>query len=154
MSALAETVFGYYRAMLKSDLKDIRAIEERAYEFPWSKGVFMDCIRAGYHCRVLQLQGSIGAYGIMSVGAEEAHILNLCVSPDWQGKGLARRLLYHLLDLARNDGAHTTFLEVRPSNQTALKLYRAAGFCELGVRPGYYPAGNGREDALIMAKTL
>jgi ribosomal-protein-alanine N-acetyltransferase len=154
VSALAETAIGYHRAMLKSDLKEIRSIEQQTYEFPWSKGIFMDCIKAGYHCRVLQLPGGIGAYGIMSVAAEESHILNLCVCPRWQGRGLARRLLDHLMDLARNYGAATIFLEVRPSNVPALRLYRAAGFNELGTRPGYYPAGNGREDALIMAKTL
>lgn len=154
MSAVPITANGYHRAMLKSDLREIRTIEERNYEFPWSKGIFKDCIKAGYHCRVLQLPDEIGAYGIMSVGAEESHILNLCVHPDWQGRGLARRLLKHLMNLARINGAQTTFLEVRPSNEPALRLYRAAGFCELGVRPNYYPKPNGREDALIMAKTL
>lgn len=140
--------------MLRSDLVEVRDIEQRAYRYPWSKTVFLDCIAAGYQCRVLQTSQGLAGYGILSAAAGEAHLLNLCVCPRWQGRGLSRLLLEHLLQLAARQRVETVFLEVRPSNAAALRLYHQAGFCELGVRPGYYPAPGGREDALLMAKTL
>lgn len=142
------------RAMCEADLSDIMAIEQSAYRFPWSRTIFRDCIRVGYYCQVLEEQDHILAYGIMSTVLDEAHILNLCVRPALQKRGLARRMLEHLIELAHRDGAKTLFLEVRPSNQAALRLYTAAGFCELGRRRNYYPAEQGREDALLMAKAL
>lgn len=140
--------------MQKADLKDVVSIENRAYPYPWSKGIFADCLRVGYHCRVMDISGFIGSYGIMSVAAQESHILNLCVRPEWRGHGLARRMLEHLLERAHSAGSQTMFLEVRPSNQQAIRLYQSSGFCEVGVRPAYYPGRSGREDALVMAKTL
>lgn len=142
------------RAMCESDLTAIMEIEQSAYRFPWSRGIFRDCIRVGYCCQVLEEQEQILAYGIMSAVLDEAHILNLCVRPTLQKRGLARQMLEHLCALAQRDGAQTLFLEVRPSNQAALRLYTAAGFCELGRRRDYYPAEQGREDALLMARTL
>ena len=129
-------------------------IEKRAYPYPWSKGVFKDCLNAGYCCQLIETQGIAVGYGVLSVALDEAHLLNLCIDPDWQGQGLARHLLWHLCELAGAYGAGALFLEVRPSNTTALRLYRNAGFCEVGTRRGYYPATRGREDALIMALTL
>lgn len=155
MSALREPRLGQFRQMLYADLKEIISIEKRAYEFAWTESIFRDCIRVGYHCRVLETPHSfIQAYGVMSAAAGEAHILNLCVRPELQGRGLARQVLAHLLDLARAVQVRTMFLEVRPSNTSAARLYAAAGFCEIGVRLGYYPAVRGREDALVMAKEL
>lgn len=140
--------------MVPADLGVVARIEKRAYTAPWSKGVFKDCLNVGHCCQVLEHQGQVVAYGIISVAAGEAHLLNLCVSPDWQGRGLARRLLNHFLALASVYGAQTLFLEVRPSNTVARELYHTNGFCEVGIRPRYYPAPNGREDALIMAIEL
>ena len=153
MSALIDNT-PRFRAMLESDLVEVMAIELSAYPFPWTKTIFRDCIRIGYCCEVLENHGRMDAYGVMSICANEAHILNLCVRPELHGHGLARLILEHLIDCAYTDGARTTFLEVRPSNTAALKLYTAAGFCELGKRPDYYPAEQGREDALLMAKEL
>lgn len=140
--------------MLRSDLAAVTRIEKRAYRFPWSRGVFKDCLNAGYCCQVLEIHGRPVAYGILSVALDEAHLLNLCVCPDWQGRGLARMLLGHLIGLARAYSVTTLFLEVRSSNAAALHLYQSCGFCEVGLRRGYYPAAAGREDAVIMAKTL
>jgi len=141
--------------MLFTDLKEVLAIEKRAYEFPWTEGIFRDCIRVGYLCQILETpHGFIQAYGVMSVAVEEAHILNLCVRPELQGRGLARRMLDHLLGWARAEQIQTVFLEVRVSNARALQLYVSAGFCEVGLRLGYYPSTSGREDALVMAKEL
>ena len=146
-----------FRRMLYADLREILLIENRAYQFSWSEGIFRDCLRADYHCRVLAVPngGLIQGYGVMSAAVGEAHIFNLCVRPEWQGHGLARRMLQHLLEIARAEAVKTVFLEVRASNAPALRLYSAAGFCEIGQRPGYYPAPKGRrEDALVMAKEL
>lgn len=142
------------RPMVSGDLGAITRIEKRAYPSPWSKGVFKDCLNVGHCCQVLECQGQVVAYGILSVAAGEGHVLNLCVAPDWQGRGLARRMLQHLIALAELYGAQTLFLEVRPSNTIARHLYRSSGFCEVGTRHGYYPAPGGREDALIMAREL
>lgn len=154
MSAALQDLPLSFRAMRSSDLATVIDVEVRAYPFPWTETIFRDCIRAGYYCRVLEIQAQIEAYGIMSIGASEAHILNLCVRPESQGRGLARHMLAHLLDLARAKVARTAFLEVRLSNTRALALYRRAGFCEVGLRRGYYPDHWGREDALVMAKEL
>ena len=155
MSALREPRIGQFRRMLFADLREIVLIEKRSYDFSWTEGIFRDCIRAGYHCRVLEIpHGFIQAYGVMSAAVGEAHILNLCVRPELQGRGLSRQVLDHLLDLARDVQVRTVFLEVRLSNNRASQLYASAGFCEIGVRPGYYPAIKGREDALVMAKEL
>ncbi|NJN46240.1 MAG: ribosomal protein S18-alanine N-acetyltransferase [Candidatus Competibacteraceae bacterium] len=136
------------------DLEEVMTIETQAYPFPWTEGIIRDCLRIGYRCRILEIQGRIEAYGILSVGAGEAHILNLCVRPESCGQGLAHSMLNHLLDVARINTAMTIFLEVRPSNPRAVRLYQRAGFCEVGVRKDYYPAASGREDALVMAKEL
>ena len=154
MSAILKQTGTYLRPMKEADLALIMRIERRAYEYPWSEGIFRDCLRVGYHCWVYVQGGMIEAYGVMSIGAGEAHILNLCVNPESQRQGLGRKVLAHLLGQALRLKADTALLEVRPSNHAALALYRSMGFNEVGVRKEYYPAGNGREDALILAKCL
>jgi len=142
------------RPMTEADLPRVMEIERAAYEFPWTEGIFRDCLRVGYCCWVLEEAGRLRGYGIMSVGAGEAHLLNLCIAPEAQRRGLGRRLLRHLLALARYHGAATVLLEVRKSNRRALRLYRGMGFREIGLRRGYYPAAQGREDALVLARRL
>lgn len=155
MNALREPGVGQFRSMLYTDLKEVLSIEKRAHEFAWTEGILRDCLRAGYRCRVLEIPHSfIQSYAVMSVAVGEAHILNLSVRPELQGRGLARRMLDHLLESARFLEVKTVFLEVRPSNERAVRLYAATGFCEIGLRLGYYPAIGGREDALVMAKEL
>jgi [ribosomal protein S18]-alanine N-acetyltransferase len=155
MNALREPRIGQFRRMLHTDLREVLRIERRSYEYTWTEGIFRDCIRAGYHCRVLETpHGFIQSYGVLSTAAGEAHLLNLCVRPELQGRGLSRRMLDHLLELARTSQVQTVFLEVRPSNVRAIQLYDSAGFHEIGYRPGYYPAVRGREDALVMAREL
>jgi len=140
--------------MCESDLDAVMAIELRAYPFPWTRGIFRDCLLAGYYCLVLDVGGSVTAYGIMSVAAGEAHLLNLCVHPNAQRLGYGRRLLGALMLRAAEVGADKIFLEVRPSNQVALRLYASVGFEQIGIRPAYYQAENGREDAVILAAAL
>ena len=154
MSAVAATIPLRFRTMSHADLRTVMAIERSAYAFPWSEIIFRDCMRVGYRCRLLEMYSRIEAYAVMSIGAGEAHVLNLCVRTESQRRGLARRLLDHLLELARANAVHTVFLEVRSSNKRAIALYHALGFCEIGWRKGYYPALGGREDALVMAREL
>ncbi len=142
------------RSMCRGDLVQVAAIEKSAYEFSWTPGIFRDCLRAGHACWVLDRGDEILGYGVLSTGAGEAHVLNVCVAPAHQGQGHGRRLLRRLLDTARWYGAERVFLEVRPSNVAAQTLYESAGFNEIGRRPDYYPARRGREDAIVMAMDL
>lgn len=154
MSAIPKDTTPQLRPMREQDLPRVVAVEQRSYEFPWSTGVFGDCLRVGYCCWVLADGDRPCGHGIMAVAADEAHVLNVCVDPDYRRRGLARRLLGHLLAIATDRGAQIVFLEVRPSNTAAIDLYRQAGFSQIAMRRGYYPAAVGREDALVLGKTL
>jgi [ribosomal protein S18]-alanine N-acetyltransferase len=154
MSAVLKQLAPELRAMRDTDIEQVAALEVASYEFPWNAGIFRDCLRAGYGCWVLEEEGRIIGYALLSVAAGEAHILNLCIAPGHQRRGLGRRLLLRLLDLARWHRAERVFLEVRPSNEAAIALYRQEGFNEIGTRPRYYPARHGREDAVVMAMEL
>lgn len=143
-----------FRPMIENDLDDVIAIEESVYPYPWTRGIFHDCIKVGYLCRVLQDKGKIVAYSIMSVAVEEAHLLTIVVPEDEQGKGYGKRMLNEMIRLAIKGEANTMYLEVRTSNETAIQLYHQRGFNELGIRNNYYPAEHGREDALIFALDL
>ncbi len=140
------------RPMLESDIADILQIECAAYAFPWNRNIFRGCLRDDYCCRVVEMDGEIAGYAIMSMGKDEAHLLNLCVEPDRHGMGLGDQLLKFVLDFARKHKAVSTFLEVRPSNMAARRFYERRGFVEVGTRTNYYPAQFGREDAIIMAR--
>nr|WP_281177432.1 ribosomal protein S18-alanine N-acetyltransferase [Pseudoxanthomonas dokdonensis] len=142
------------RPLRESDLDAVMAIELRAYPFPWTRGIFRDCLKAGYPSWALLEHGLLIGYGLISVAADEAHILNVCVAPERQGRGLGRQLLRALVQLAREHRAGRVFLEVRPSNPGAITLYHSEGFNEIGRRPRYYPSHDGREDALVMAIEL
>lgn len=142
------------RPMREDDLDEVMRIEVRAYPFPWTQGIFRDCLRAGYYCCLAELDGEVIGYGIMSVGAGEAHVLNLCVAERHRCKGLGASLLEHLMEFAAASGAEDIFLEVRPSNTPALHLYRTHGFTQIGIRRGYYQAVNGREDAVVLRRQL
>ena len=132
----------------------IGTMERRNYDFPWTDGIFRDCLKAGYLCQMVSLEDDLIGYGIMQSAADEAHILNLCIDEPWQRQGFARLLLDHLIILAGERRAQTVFLEVRPSNPRAVSLYNHAGFNEVGLRKGYYDSANGREDAIVMARNL
>jgi len=142
------------RPMKLADLSKVMDIELRAYPFPWAVGVFRDCLRAGYVAQILEYEHTPIGHGVISVAAEEAHLLNLSIDPDYQAKGYGRYLLRALMDLAYQRGARRVFLEARPSNAPALALYYSEGFNEIGLRRRYYPAIPEREDALVMAVEL
>lgn len=137
--------------MTPADLDQVAANETRAYDFPWSRRVFGDCLDEGHECWVATAGGVLVGHGVLSVGAGEAQLLNVCVIPDAQGAGHGRSLAAHLIERADAAGAGRVFLEVRISNRVAMTLYDALGFKEVGRRRGYYPTEHGREDALVMA---
>ena len=138
-------------AMAEAELDEVLAIERAVYEYPWSWGNFNDSMRAGYGCWTCRLGSELVGYFILMVAAEEAHLLNLSIAARFQRQGHGRWLLEQALRLARDQGARLLFLEVRPSNPGARQLYASRGFREIGRRRDYYPAHNGREDALVMA---
>ena len=141
--------------MTSADLPAVSDIEAGAYRFPWSEQVFRSCLRAGYTCRVAAEDDRVRGYGIVSLAANEAHLLNLCIDPAEQGRGWGGWLLRHLFGIVRIRHAERMFLEVRPSNRPAVRLYEGHGFVHVGTRRGYYPAvSGGREDARVYALSL
>ena len=142
------------RTMTPSDLARVADIERRSYEFPWSHGVFRDCLLAGYTCVVLDRGEELVGYSILSVAAGEAHILNLCVDPNARALGYGDRLVEEILNRAKAVSVKQVFLEVRPSNVHAVSLYRKKGFRQIAERPAYYQAHDGREDAAVLSLLL
>ncbi len=142
------------RTMHYSDLKQVIAVEKKAYPHPWTLGIFRDCLRIGYNAWVMTLDRVVIGYGIVMLSPGEAHLLNVCVDPEYQGKGLGRYLLRYLIEKSNKTDVDMVMLEVRRSNEQAQQLYQSEGFHELGVRKAYYPAEEGREDAIILAKYL
>ena len=143
-----------YRRMTAAALDAVIAIEDAIYPHPWTRGNFADSIAAGYHCWIVECGGAMAGYVVVAVAAGEAHLLNLSVAAPWQRRGIGREVLGFALKLARDYGARKILLEVRPSNTAALALYAAGGFSEIGVRRGYYPAGDAREDAIVLQLEL
>ncbi|MCW8906219.1 MAG: ribosomal protein S18-alanine N-acetyltransferase [Sedimenticola sp.] len=154
MSAILKDPLLQLKKLREDDLDAIMAVELRCYQHPWTAGIFRDSLRVGYSCWGCFLGQQLLGYGIMSVAAGEAHLLNICVDPRYRGQGLARRLIQRLISQARERDADTLFLEVRVSNRVAQGLYGSLGFNEIGQRRGYYPASGGREDAILFAKVL
>lgn len=142
------------REMRQGDLPRVASIEREAYEFPWSFGIFRDCLLAGYPSVVTEYRGEVVAYAIMAVAAGEAHLLNLCVARACRRVGHARRLLDAVIERAIQAGAERMHLEVRPSNHAALALYATYGFERVGLRRHYYRASSGNEDAVLLARNL
>jgi len=144
------------RTMRWDDLDRVLAIERAAYNFPWTRGNFVDSLAAGYLAEMLvdDRLGLVG-YIVAMAGVDEMHLLNLTVAPAQQRRGHARRLLDVLEARCRDQGLAKLWLEVRASNQRARQIYARRGFAEVGQRPGYYPAGkSAREDAIVMSLAL
>ena len=142
------------RSMQDADIAQVLRIERLSYAFPWTEGIFRDCLRVNYICRVAEIGVVTVAYGILSVAAGEAHLLNLCVADAYRCRGIGRRLLVHLLLAAGEAGAKEAFLEARPSNTCAIRLYQSLGFTQIGMRRGYYQAADGREDAIVLKRRI
>jgi ribosomal-protein-alanine N-acetyltransferase len=153
MSALADRV-PHIRALEETDLDRVMQIEDKVYTHPWTRGNFIDSLKAGYSCRVMEIDGEVIGYGVLMIAAHEAHLLNLSVARDWQRRGYGRSLLSYFIDLSRRSDAMQLFLEVRLSNAVGRNLYSSTGFFPVAVRPGYYPSEHGREDAIMMGLNL
>ncbi|MEJ0007278.1 MAG: ribosomal protein S18-alanine N-acetyltransferase [Steroidobacteraceae bacterium] len=142
------------RPMRDADVAEVIGIERASYQFPWTEGIFHDCLRVAYLCRVAVQNHQIIGYAVMSMGAGEAHILNLCVRADRRRTAVGRTLIRYLLAQAEDAGMVEAFLEVRPSNAIAMLLYQSLGFEQIGTRRGYYQAVEGREDAAVLRLRL
>lgn len=138
------------RPMRDADVPAVLLVEKDSYEFPWSAGNFIDSIHAGYSAWVYEVGGEIIGHVVMMVALDEAHLLNITIAPNWRGQGLGKALLRHAMNAGRLLHVRTLYLEVRPSNPAAIKLYEKLGFEAFALRKGYYPAKEGREDALVM----
>lgn len=154
MSVILKDPLLKIRPMQASDIDAVFRTETRAYPFPWTLGILGDCLAVGYSCWVCEIDGEVMSHAIMSMAAGEAHVLNVCVDPDWQGQGVGQRMMRQLIRVAGEGNCDTLFLEVRESNAAAIALYTSLRFNEIHRRRGYYPADRGREDALVFALSL
>ena len=136
------------------DIDEVFAIELDICPFPWGRGNFSDSLESGYSGWVCRFGGELVGYFVLMPAVDDAHLLTIGVARQRQNKGFGARLLRHAMHVARAGGAKTLLLEVRPSNDKALKLYRDFGFGQIGVRRNYYPAAGGREDALVLTRPL
>jgi len=137
--------------MVTQDLPTIIRLENEGHAYPWTPGIFEDCLKVGYVAEVFVDDEEIIAYGLMSTAAQEAHVFNVCVNKEQRRNGYGRKMMNHLMGIAKTKQANSVFLEVRPSNKSAIYLYEDMGFNEISLRKNYYPANSGREDALVMA---
>jgi ribosomal-protein-alanine N-acetyltransferase len=155
MSAVLRPVEARLEPLLAARLDQVLQIEQRAYPHPWTRGNFLDALKSGYHARVLMAGEVMLGYYVAMQGVDEVHLLNITVSPDYQRQGWARVMLDALALWARSLGAQWLWLEVRVSNTRAIAVYEAHGYRRVGLRKGYYPAGQGqREDAVVMSLRL
>lgn len=140
--------------MNAADFDAVVAIEQAVYTHPWTRGNFADALRSGNQCRTWRLGGELVGYFVLLCAAGEAHLLNLSIAVGRQRRGHGAALLREAMRVARESGACTIFLEVRPSNLAGKALYERFGFRKIALRRGYYPAHGGREDALVLSCTL
>lgn len=143
-----------FSPMTPEDIPALMVTEQAVYPFPWTDGIFRDCIRVGYQCWLAYEDGRLIGHAVASIAAGESHLLNLSIATADQGKGYGRQFVEFLTEIIGQRGAHSILLEVRPSNIAAIHLYQSCGFNEIGRRKDYYPAENGREDALLFAREL
>lgn len=144
----------HYRRMRTSDLQEVAQLERSLYVFPWSLGNFRDSVTAGYDCWTVTHGEAVIGYAVLMIAVDEAHLLNFAVSSDWHNQGIGRGFLCHMIEVARLAGCQIVYLEVRPSNLPARHLYKTLGFQQIAIRPDYYPALSGREDALFLGLSL
>ena len=153
MSAVPSQAFTF-RPMHADDVDTVMAIEHVLYDFPWTPGNFSDSLNAGYSCWVYEFGSHLVGYAVLMLAVDEAHVLNIAIGAEWQRQGLGRRFMQHLIKVAREYRAEMMFLEVRPSNRAAQRLYEDIGFNEIATRKNYYPSHGGRENAILMGMAL
>lgn len=143
-----------FRPLQMGDLDAVMAIEPLIYSHPWTRGNFSDSLQTGYSCWACEHDGRLVGYAVLMLVLDEGHLLNISIAREFQERGLGRSLLEYVIDVARGHGAQMMFLEVRPSNKSAIALYESMGFNEFSVRKGYYPSAKGREDAILMGLAI
>lgn len=153
MNAVLQLQYAF-RPMREADLDSIVAIEKVIFPYPWTRGNFSDSLNSGYSCWVMHQGQEIIGYAVLMMVLDEAHLLNISIAQPYQGQGLGRVLLDYMMQAARRHGGENMFLEVRPSNTAALRLYESMGFNEMAIRRNYYPTHHGREDAVLMGAAL
>jgi ribosomal-protein-alanine N-acetyltransferase len=155
MSAVLDTREAWFEPMTEALLAPVLEVETQAYDFPWSRGNFVDSLKAGYQAQVLRGGGDLLGYFVAMKGFEEVHLLNITVNPMYQRQGWARVMLDTLALWSRGRGAQWLWLEVRASNQRAIGIYERHGYRRVGERKDYYPAPGGkREQAVVMSLRL
>lgn len=143
-----------FRAMTRNDLPQVTAIEQSSTPHPWRESHFADSIKTGYQCLVAELDGKIIGHAVIMIAVDQADLLIITIDQAFQGQGYGQQLLNQVMEVASEKQCHTLLLDVRQSNNKAFNLYLNTGFSEIGIRRNYYPAGGGREDAIIMAMDL
>ncbi len=142
------------REMTASDIAAVFAIDCQTNDFPWTKTLFEQALASTKKTTVVEEQGEVVGFCIVSYVVGEAELLNICIATNQQGKKLGKKLLESALDQAKQSENHEMYLEVRASNVAALALYEKHDFNEIGRRKDYYPMKGGREDAILMARSL
>jgi [ribosomal protein S18]-alanine N-acetyltransferase len=142
------------RDMTEVDLDAVLRIENEVHTHPWTPGNFSDALRAKYECKVLEEAGRMLGYAVLMLAVDEAELLDIAIDAKNQHQGWGRKLLEEMMVLARRREMRRLVLEVRASNKPAIGLYLKVGFAEIGLRREYYPAENGREDAILMGREL
>ncbi|WP_416384919.1 ribosomal protein S18-alanine N-acetyltransferase [Uliginosibacterium silvisoli] len=143
-----------FRPMAEEDLDWVSQTEQGIYAFPWSRTNFADSLSAGYSSWIMLVDGQAVGYAVLMLVMDEAHLLNISIKPALQGRGLGTLLLEHVCAVASRAGGVQMFLEVRASNEAGLRLYDKWSFVRIGQRKDYYPAVNGREDAIVMRREM
>ncbi|HET8748368.1 MAG TPA: ribosomal protein S18-alanine N-acetyltransferase [Ramlibacter sp.] len=154
MSAVFKTIEAGFEPMTESRLDTVVAIERRAYDHPWTRGNFSDSLRSGYQAQLLCAGDVVIGYFVAMLGVDEVHLLNITVDVPYQGQGWGRVMLDAVALWARTQNAHWVWLEVRTSNLRAQEVYERYGYRRVGERKNYYPAAQGREDAIVMSCKL
>jgi ribosomal-protein-alanine acetyltransferase len=143
-----------FREMTAADVDAVVAIEVQVQSHPWTRGMFADALAHGYRSVLMEQCGALAGYAILMPVLDEIHLLDIGIAQHLQKQGFGLKILNKIIMLEKEIGSSKMLLEVRRSNQAALALYRKAGFHEIGVRRGYYPAAAGREDAIVMERML
>ncbi len=154
MKMTVQTKWVTYREIGEADLADVVAIESEVHAYPWKLGHFKDALKAGYASLLMQWSDQTIGYAIVMIVLDEAHLLNVSIAKSFQRKGLGRQLMQQVIALGQTKACKDLFLEVRESNHAAIRLYESMGFNEMSIRRNYYPADDGREDAILMGLAI
>lgn len=155
MNAILQPREARFEPMTADAADRVMAIEQHCYTHPWTRGNFLDSLRAGYLAQLLCGGDELLGYFVAMKGVDEVHLLNITVAPEHQRQGWAPVMLDALALWSRGQGAQWLWLEVRQSNLRAQSIYLRHGFRRVGERRAYYPlSATRREDAVVMSKRL